>query len=114
MGLGFEVSYSNNGKDNGNYYILIGAGGLGTEDVVSTFITPITHIVTQVLPIVNLDTKSQWPSKYKQQCYKCCPHAAPVMFSNSRGPCGVPCLFGRGFPPLSHGSCSTYLSPKWP
>ena len=56
------------------FQVLLGGGstqGLayleGQGDLVSRSITPITHIVTLPIPIINLLTKSPRPSKYLRQ-----------------------------------------------
>ena len=48
----------------GVFMLVRGAYLEGQGDLVSRLITPITHIVTPIIPIINLVTKSPGPSKY--------------------------------------------------
>ena len=59
---GGSGGFSNNGNEHGNYYItefrLQGFGLEGQGDLVRRLVTHITHIVTLVIPIINMLTKS--------------------------------------------------------
>ena len=48
----------------GAFAVRVGFYLEGQWDFVSRLITPITHIVTLLIPIINPLTKSPWPSKY--------------------------------------------------